>query len=80
MVSLMHTKRLPALPSEHLGQQLDEFSTYFIDKVDIIRRHLDNIENCVSTRPDEPCGISSYVIVQAHNNRRDYQFGQQIKL
>ena len=29
--SLLHTKRLSALPNEHLGQLLDEFSTYFID-------------------------------------------------
>ena len=59
--SLLQTKRLPALPNEHLGQLLDEFSTYFIDKVDIIRRDLDNIDNCVSMRPDESCGISSYL-------------------
>jgi len=39
------------LPTEYLGQVLDEFSTYFIDKV---RRHLNNIDNCVSMRPDEP--------------------------
>ena len=59
--SLLQTKRLPALPNEHLGQLLDEFSNYFIDKVDIIRRDLDNIDNCVSMRPDESCGISSYL-------------------
>ena len=59
--SLLQTKRLPVLPNEHLGQLLDEFSNYFIDKVDIIRRDLDNIDNCVSMRPDESCGISSYL-------------------
>ena len=59
--SLLHTKRLPALPNEHLGQLLYELSTYFIDKVDIIRRDIDNIGNCVAVRPDEPCGISSYL-------------------
>ena len=59
--SLLQTKRLPTLPNEHLGQLLDEFSTYFIDKVDIIRRDLDNVDNCVFMRPDKPCGISSYL-------------------
>ena len=59
--SLLHIQRLPALPNEHLGQLLYEFSTYFIDKVDIIRRDLDNVGNCVAMRPDEPCGISSYL-------------------
>ena len=59
--SLLHTERLPALPNEHLGQLLHEFSTYFIDKVDIIRRDLDNVGNCVAMRPDEPCGISSHL-------------------
>ena len=59
--SLLQTKRLPTLPNEHLGQLLDEFSTYFIDKVDIIRRDLDNVDNCVFMRPDESCGISSYL-------------------
>ena len=44
---LLHTKRLPALPKEHLAQLIDEFSTYFIDKVDIIRRDLDNVDNCI---------------------------------
>ena len=77
--SLLQTKRLPALPNEHQGQLLNEFSTYFIDNVDIIRRDLDNIDNCVSMRPDEPFGISSY-LVHAHNNRRDHQIGQQISL
>ena len=61
MGSLLHTKRLPTLPNEHLGQLLDEFSTYFIDKVDIIRRAFDNVGNCVAMRPDELCGISSYL-------------------
>ena len=61
MGSLLQTKRLPALPNEHLGPLLDEFSNYFIDKVDIIRRDLDNIDNYVSMRPDESCGISSYL-------------------
>ena len=61
MGSLLQTKRLPTLPNEHLGQLLDEFSTYFIDKVDIIRRDLDNVDNCVFMRPDEPCDISSYL-------------------
>ena len=59
--SLSHTKRLPALPKEHLGQLLDEFCTYFIDKVDIVRRNLDNVVHRVSICPDEPCGISSYL-------------------
>ena len=59
--SLLHITRLPALLKEHLEQLLDELSTYFIDKVDIIRRDLDNVDNCVSMRPDEPCGISSYL-------------------
>ena len=57
-VFLLHTKCLPALPKEYMGQLLYEFSTYFIDKVDIIRRDRDNVDNCVSMRPDEPCGIS----------------------
>ena len=59
--SLLHTNRLPALPKEHLGQLLNEFNIYFIDKVDVIRLDLDNADNRISMRPDEPCGISSYL-------------------
>ena len=50
-----------ASPKEHLGQLLDDFSTYFICEVDIIRCDLDTVDNHVYYMcPYEPCGASSY--------------------